>query len=169
MAVVVAVSSCLYVFPISSNSSFISFWLSVISSMAFLILVYRYIPNTYVSWRSVVVPGFLSSFFITALQYGYAYVQVFLTSYNVIYGSLAVLPLFLIWLQLTWTIVIVASQVRLFVRRVLRWVKSVICERNISPRLMIFFSARYSYVFYFYAGISSRVIKPSSRAYVACF
>lgn len=106
MGIVVAVSSCLYVFPISSNSSFISFWLSVVSSMAFLILVYRYIPNTYVSWRSVIVPGFLSSFFITALQYGYAYVQVLLTSYNVIYGSLAVLPLFLIWLQLTWTIAI---------------------------------------------------------------
>lgn len=106
MGAMVAISSCLYVLPISSSNHVISFILSMVSTMAFLILVYKYIPNTFVSWRSVVIPGLLASFLITALQYAYTTFQVFLTSYNVIYGSLAVLPLFLLWLQLTWTIAI---------------------------------------------------------------
>jgi len=104
--IVIAVSSCLYVLPLDTYGQIVYFLISMVSSMAFLILVYKYIPNTYVSWKSVVFPSALASFLITALQYGYAYVQVYLTSYNVIYGSLAVLPLFLLWLQFTWTIVI---------------------------------------------------------------
>ncbi len=43
---------------------------------------------------------------MTALQYGYIYLQVFLSSYNVIYGSLAAIPLFLLWLQISWAIVV---------------------------------------------------------------
>lgn len=106
MGIMIAISSCVYVFPIFTEIPILSFLFNLLTTMAFLILVYKYIPNTFVSLRSVVFPSFLASLLSTALQYGYAYLQVYLTSYNVIYGSLAVLPLFLLWLQFMWTIVI---------------------------------------------------------------
>lgn len=105
MCIMIAASSCVYVFPVFTENQVISFFVNVLTMMAFLILVYKYIPNTFVSLRSVVFPSFLASILATALQYGYTYLQVYLTSYNVIYGSLAVLPLFLLWLQFMWTIV----------------------------------------------------------------
>ena len=52
------------------------------------------------------IPSFLAGVCMTALQYGYIYLQVFLSSYNVIYGSLAAIPLFLLWLQISWAIVV---------------------------------------------------------------
>jgi len=106
MGIMIAISSCVYVFPAFAENYLMSFIVNVLTTMAFLILVYKYIPNTFVSLKSVVFPSFLASILVTALQYGYTYLQVYLTSYNVIYGSLAVLPLFLLWLQFMWTIVI---------------------------------------------------------------
>ena len=39
-----------------------------------------------------------------ALQLFYIHAQVLLSSYNAIYGSFAALPLFMLWVQLSWTI-----------------------------------------------------------------
>lgn len=72
----------------------------------FFVFCYYVIPNTYIRVRSTLVPSFLAGVCMTALQYGYIYLQVFLSSYNVIYGSLAAIPLFLLWLQISWAIVV---------------------------------------------------------------
>lgn len=66
----------------------------------FFVFCYCVIPNTYIRFRSTLVPSLLAGISMTALQYGYIYLQVFLSSYNVIYGSLAAIPLFLLWLQI---------------------------------------------------------------------
>ena len=77
----------------------------------FLFFVYCYcvLPNTYVKFRCTLVPSLLAGISMTALQYGYIYLQVFLSSYNVIYGSLAALPLFLLWLQISWAITVLGA------------------------------------------------------------
>ena len=72
----------------------------------FFVFCYCVIPNTYIRFRSTLVPSLLAGISMTALQYGYIYLQVFLSSYNVIYGSLAAIPLFLLWLQISWAIVV---------------------------------------------------------------
>lgn len=77
----------------------------------FLFFVYFYwvMPNTYVRLKCTLVPACLAGVSMTALQYGYIYLQVFLSSYNVIYGSLATLPLFLLWLQISWAITVLGA------------------------------------------------------------
>lgn len=72
----------------------------------FFVFCYCVIPNTYIKFRSTLLPSLLAGVSMTALQYGYIYLQVFLSSYNVIYGSLAAIPLFLLWLQISWAIVV---------------------------------------------------------------
>lgn len=71
---------------------------------AFFLLLYMGIPNTRVLFRHVWFPALLASLCIIGLQTVYVHVQVIVTSYSIIYGSLAALPLFMIWLQASWFI-----------------------------------------------------------------
>ena len=77
----------------------------------FLFFVYFFwvLPNTYVRLKSTLVPACLAGVCMTALQYGYIYLQMYLSNYNVIYGSLAALPLFLLWLQISWAITVLGA------------------------------------------------------------
>lgn len=74
--------------------SFILHLAAFVPMFLFFVFCYCVIPNTYIRLRSTLVPSFLAGICMTALQYGYIYLQVFLSSYNVIYGSLAAIPLF---------------------------------------------------------------------------
>ncbi|MCP4664935.1 MAG: YihY/virulence factor BrkB family protein, partial [Deltaproteobacteria bacterium] len=44
-------------------------------------------------------------------QWGYIYFQIGVAKYNAIYGSFAALPLFLVWLQLSWLIVLFGAEI----------------------------------------------------------
>ncbi len=70
------------------------------------LLLYMGIPNTKVRLQHVWIPALLASLCFIGLQTFYVHVQVILTSYSVIYGSLAALPLFMVWLQASWFITI---------------------------------------------------------------
>ncbi len=73
---------------------------------AFFTLMYAYLPNTRVRLRCVWFPALLAAVSISLLQQVYIHCQVVFTSYNVVYGSLAALPLLMLWLQLSWFICI---------------------------------------------------------------
>lgn len=73
---------------------------------AFFLALYMVIPNTRVLFGQVWFPALLASLAITGLQAVYVHIQVLLTGYSIIYGSLAALPLFMIWLQASWYICI---------------------------------------------------------------
>jgi membrane protein len=45
------------------------------------------------------------------LQWGYVNVQSLLTGYGAIYGTFAALPLFMIWLELSWLIVLLGGEI----------------------------------------------------------
>jgi len=44
------------------------------------------------------------------LQWFYIHSQIWVTGYNAIYGSFAALPLFMLWLQISWTICLFGAQ-----------------------------------------------------------
>ncbi|MBW2220311.1 MAG: YihY/virulence factor BrkB family protein, partial [Deltaproteobacteria bacterium] len=52
------------------------------------------------------------------LQWGYINFQVGIAKYNAIYGSFAALPLFLIWLQLSWLIVLFGAEISFAIQNV---------------------------------------------------
>lgn len=72
----------------------------------FFTLLYTFVPNTKVRLSMVWFPAFLAALFIIGLQTAYVYYQVLFTSYSIIYGSLAALPLLMLWMQLSWFICI---------------------------------------------------------------
>lgn len=81
----------------------------VIVSLLFIGL-YVYMPNTKVKLSSAIVPGILAGVAMQLLQLFYIHSQIWVTGYNAIYGSFAALPLFMLWLQISWTICLFGAQ-----------------------------------------------------------
>ena len=72
--------------------------------------LYIFMPNTRVRPMSAVVPGILAGIAMQGLQIFYIHSQMFLSSYNAIYGSFAALPLFMLWVQISWTICLFGAE-----------------------------------------------------------
>jgi membrane protein len=81
----------------------------VIVSLLFIGL-YVYMPNTKVKLSSAIVPGILAGVAMQLLQLFYIHSQIWVTGYNAIYGSFAALPLFMLWVQISWTICLFGAQ-----------------------------------------------------------
>jgi len=77
---------------------------------ALFIALYIFMPNTHVRPSCALVPGILSGIAMQGLQIVYIHSQIFLSSYNAIYGSFAALPLFMLWMQISWTICLFGAE-----------------------------------------------------------
>ncbi len=74
------------------------------------IALYIFMPNTHVKPKCVIVPGILAGIAMQGLQIFYIHSQIFLSGYNAIYGSFAALPLFMLWVQISWTICLFGAE-----------------------------------------------------------
>ncbi|MGL5938473.1 MAG: YihY/virulence factor BrkB family protein [Phocaeicola sp.] len=66
--------------------------------------LYIFIPNTNVKFRYAILPGIIAGSIFQLFQYLYIDSQIWLSSYNTIYGSFAAIPMFLLWTQISWSI-----------------------------------------------------------------
>lgn len=73
-------------------------------------VLYVFMPNTKVKFTSAIVPGILTGFAMQLLQLAYINSQVWVSSYNAIYGSFAALPMFMLWIYISWTICLFGAQ-----------------------------------------------------------
>ena len=81
----------------------------IIMSGVFIAL-YVFMPNTKVKIRSAIIPGILAGVAMQGLQLVYIHSQIWVTGYNAIYGSFAALPLFMLWVQISWTICLFGAE-----------------------------------------------------------
>lgn len=81
----------------------------LITILLFTIL-YIYIPNTKVKFSSALLGGVFTGICFQIFQTLYISGQIWIAKYNAIYGSFAALPLLLLWLQLTWFLVLFGVQ-----------------------------------------------------------
>jgi membrane protein len=75
------------------------------------IFIYIFMPNTKVNWSSGILGGIVAGTIFQVLQWGYIAFQIKVASYGFIYGSFAVLPLFMVWLQVSWLIVLFGAEI----------------------------------------------------------
>lgn len=69
-------------------------------------LSYLLIPNTKVNFKYAAISGAFSAILVTVVQLLFVNGQIYVSKYNAIYGSFSFLPLLLIWLQLSWLILL---------------------------------------------------------------
>lgn len=73
-------------------------------------LLYMVMPNTKVNFRSAMVAGIMAGTMFQLVQYLYINFQVGVSKYNAIYGSFAAFPLFIIWMQTSWLVVLLGAE-----------------------------------------------------------
>ena len=70
----------------------------------------RYLVPWKVKITKTIGPAMMASLAMLCLQAVYIHGQIFLTSYNAIYGSFAALPLFMLWILVSWYICLFCAE-----------------------------------------------------------
>lgn len=73
--------------------------------------VYLVLPNTKVKFASALIAGIIAGTSFQLLEWGYINFQVGVSKYNAIYGSFAALPLFMIWVNISWLITLIGAEI----------------------------------------------------------
>jgi len=73
--------------------------------------LYMFMTNTRVNFKSAFLAGIIAGTAFQLLQWGLIAFQVGVARNNAIYGSFAAVPIFLIWLQMSWLILLAGSEV----------------------------------------------------------
>jgi membrane protein len=73
--------------------------------------LYLFLPNTKINFRSGAVAGIIAASIYTIFQWGYINFQILVARYNAIYGSFAALPLFFVWLHMSWLIMLFGAEI----------------------------------------------------------
>ena len=105
-----------------------SWYFELLSRLASMIVIwvmftflYIIIPNAKVRFGSALMAGIVAGTIFLLFQWGYVYVQRWMTSYNAIYGSFAALPLFLIWMQTSWEILLFGGELSFAYQNIARF------------------------------------------------
>lgn len=91
--------------------------LSLLQLLPFLVIwialtfLYLFIPNTAVRFSSAVTGAVLAGTCWQLAQWGYIHFQVGVARYNAIYGAMAVLPIFMVWIYVCWLIVLLGVEI----------------------------------------------------------
>lgn len=83
--------------------------------------LYTIIPNARVRLSSAAMAGIVAGTCFLLFQWGYIYIQRWMTSYNAIYGSFAALPLLLIWMQTSWQILLFGGELSFAYQNIARF------------------------------------------------
>lgn len=73
--------------------------------------IYVAIPNTKVKIKYALVAGIIAGSSFNILEWFYFNFQIGAVQYNAVYGSFAALPLFLVWVQSSWIIVLFGCEI----------------------------------------------------------
>ncbi len=87
-------------------------------SIAGLSLVYLVVPNTRVKVRHALIGGLMAGLLFEGAKWGYAWVAAHLFSYNALYGSLGAIPVFIIWVNICWLIVLFGCELTFAIQNV---------------------------------------------------
>lgn len=71
--------------------------------------IYRMVPHRTIKWRHAVAGALLATFLFELVKWGIGVYLGGFGSYSKIYGALAVVPIFLLWIYLTWTAVLLGA------------------------------------------------------------
>ena len=79
-------------------------------SVVLFTLIYFLVPNTKVKFSSALFAGIIAGVVYQLFQDGFIFLQRSIYRYNRIYGSFAVLPLFLTWVKISWQLVLFGAE-----------------------------------------------------------
>lgn len=91
-----------------------SIWIQLISvgiTMAGFVGMYWFIPRAQVPFRNALIAGVITALVFEMLKQIFGAVMSNFTSYEAIYGAFAALPIFLLWIYLSWNLILLGVEI----------------------------------------------------------
>ncbi len=102
-------------FSFSGGNVGVGVWHAVLVSLPFVaevcvfMLLYIVVPNATVSWRHALIGSMVTALLFEIAKRGFALVVIKYSSYRLVYGALAALPVFLIWIYVSWAVILMGA------------------------------------------------------------
>ena len=82
----------------------------IVSGLVFALLYYL-VPNRKVAWKDAMIGGYTTAILLEIMKAGFAFYITKFPSYTLIYGAFATIPIFLLWIYLSWLVVLFGATV----------------------------------------------------------
>lgn len=82
----------------------------LLSAIAFALL-YTAVPNAYVEWRDAILAGLVAALAFELSKRGFGYFVTRFPTYTAVYGAFAALPIFLLWIYLSWLVTLLGATI----------------------------------------------------------
>ena len=94
----------------SMIKSILSWVLFGVIAMLTFSVMYKFIPNAPVKYKEALRAGIFAAIAFTLVQYTYLETQVFVSRLNSIFGAFAAVPLFMVWINIGWCIILLGAE-----------------------------------------------------------
>ena len=99
-------------FQLFRYAGFLIRWLAFYGIIAlFFTILYKYVPNVKVKFSAAFFAALISAAVFVGWQYIYLETQLLVSRLNTVYGAFAAIPLFLMWMNVSWTIILVGAEI----------------------------------------------------------
>ncbi len=108
---VLASSSLGYINALSGPVNLALTYLPFIVSMLGFTALFLFVPNRKVWWRDALIGGALTAIALELMKAGFAFYLSRFPTYTIIYGAFATLPIFLLWIYISWMLVLIGAAI----------------------------------------------------------
>jgi len=108
-------------------------------------IMYLVIPNTRVRFYNALIAGIIAGTAFQIFQILYIHGQVYLSRYNIVYGSFAAVPLLLLWLQISCLIILLGAEIS-YASQNIKNFEYEVDTNNISTRYKNFLTLFITYI-----------------------
>jgi membrane protein len=82
---------------------------ATVSAIAFFLL-YRLVPHRHVPWKHALAGGVVAGVLFEAAKEAFAFYIAHAPGFSIVYGAFAALPFFLLWIYLSWLVVLFGAE-----------------------------------------------------------
>lgn len=83
--------------------------IAILLQSAGFTLLFMIVPNRSVAWRDALIGGCLSGAAFEILKLGFGWYLSAFPTFQTIYGAMAVIPIFLVWVYFSWTVILLGA------------------------------------------------------------
>lgn len=112
LSIVQSARAQLFLTEIGLDISIVAHIAPLLSALAAFTLLIKLMPNAKVTWRAALVGGLFTAVVFELAKWGFnVYVnQLLLQTYDRVYGALALIPIGLLWMYITWLVILVGAE-----------------------------------------------------------
>jgi membrane protein len=89
----------------------LSWFVPVLIVVVALSLLYSVVPNRRIAWRNAIAGGVTAGILFSTLRWAFGMYLEYFPIYRTIYGALSAVPIFLVWMYLSWAAVLIGAVV----------------------------------------------------------